>query len=99
MKRLTVVCSIFLLCLGCSRSIPTPSVEIINRSPLVLPDPAPLNLSPVQFKVIETDTGTYVGLTIEDYKRLAENVSKIQSYIRLQKIVIEAYRKYYQPKD
>jgi hypothetical protein len=106
---LWVLLGVFLV--GCS--ILRTKSEPIERFPLAITNPAPLQLKPVGFLVLTPDTTQQffkklgdknqkeVGICLSgaDYKHLSENMQSIKEYIILQKQIISAYKEYYEPKD
>lgn len=81
---------------GCVASAPS------NRSKLDIPFPAPLELRPVEWHVLPQPEGSndkkepFIALTEDGYKNLSENVREATNFIRLQRIIIEKYKKYYE---
>lgn len=92
---------------GCHKRIPI--TVPIERTPLDVPDPAPLDLDEVKWHVITKDTATslinklpergvspvFFGLDEQGLENLAVNMSKIRAYITQQQGIIQAYREYY----
>lgn len=93
MKRcLTLILLSFLLS-ACVKTCPPP------RAPLSLPHPEPLKMKPLEWYVIAK--GPLQGrpmfaLTEEGYKSLAENVRDATTFIKLQRVIIEKYKQYYE---
>jgi len=105
--KLALVFLLLIDLVGCSRSIkPTP----LPKTPTIEIDlPEPVKLNSVRWVVITEDNYKEViessknkngvifliALKENDYKALSSNHIKILRYIREQKSVIAAYRKYY----
>lgn len=97
---------------GCATQKP---IEIITvpdeKTPLNLPDPAPVNMEPIDWYVITEENQNDVfsklkeqgydevlfGLNDQGYEMLAKNISEIRKYMLLQAQIIEQYRNYYEP--
>jgi len=107
--KLALVLSLISSLIGCVRAPikPTPDVPRID---IELPEP--LSLDSIKWMVITKDNYLdilkssenkkglvfLVALDEEGYKKLALNNTKVLRYIREQKSVIAAYRKYYESK-
>lgn len=110
MKQIKLALVLFLLSnlFGCAQTIVKPN-PIPKTPPLDIQLPEPLKLEPVRWTVItkdnyqqiiessETKNGLvfFVALDEKGYKNISLNHTKILRYIREQKSVIAAYRKYY----
>lgn len=107
MKKI-LFCLMIALLSGCGalRTIGVP----LERVPLNLSEPTPLQLNEVEFIVIHKDNAAAAfaeleksgvvpvvfALTGSDYKALAINVSDIKEYIVLQRKIIRLYKNYYE---
>lgn len=102
MKRIFLALSLCFLLSGCGVSFK----KQIRQLPLEIQDPAAVDLQPITFKVLTKDNavatislipgGVMVGISINDYKALAENLEKLREYIVLQKEILKKYRNYYE---
>ena len=86
--------------------------EPIERVPLNLPDPDPLNLTPTNWIIITKENAVQIfeeleekgidpvlfGITDEGYKQLSMDFLEIRQYLQYQKFIIGKYREYYEPK-
>jgi len=86
--------------------------EPIERVPLNLPDPDPLNLTPTNWIIITKENAVQIfeeleekgidpvlfGITDEGYKQLSMDFLEIRQYLQSQKFIIGKYREYYEPK-
>jgi len=86
--------------------------KAVERTPLNLPDPAPLKPSVVEWIVITPENQERVfadlkaknmdlvvfALTDDGYEELAINMAQIRNYIAHQREIIIKYREYYEPK-
>ena len=71
----------------------------IERTPLNLDDPRPLDLSDnsVAWKIIiDQEDAIYYGVTPEDYQDFSIMFLKIRNYIEQQRQITEQYRLYYE---
>ena len=118
MKKLLIVAiAVISLTLGgCStvKPIETQVIEVA-KTPLALPNPAPLSLSRIDWHVITIGNEARVfgelaekgidpilfGLTDDDYALISLNFEKIRAYIVQQKNLLNQYRLYYEgvPQD
>ena len=111
MKKLVIL---FLLILNACSTKVTSGGILYTKPSLSLKEPAPMVMSPVQFKVIHKDNAEKIfsdleskkeepvlfGLTGSDYKSLAINMQELKSYILLQQQIIKKYKEYYEgPKN
>lgn len=85
----------------------------IEREPLDLPNPKPLQLKPIQWFLITPENANAIfeeldtknqdmvlfGLTDEGYEALSLNFAEIRKYIVLHRDVLEKYRDYYERTD
>jgi len=84
----------------------TDKVDVTPVVQLNLPDPTPLTLDPVSFRVITDKTQKEVfhslpekfliGLTAQQYQNLSINTQKLQNYVVEQKLILDSYRSYYE---
>ena len=95
----------------CSCSTLKTIVDPIDKVPLALSDPDPLELQEVKFVVIHKDNAEKVFAELEkkglepvvfalsgaDYKALATNTAEIKAFLKLQKKILILYREYYEP--
>jgi len=84
----------------------------IERAPLNIDNPPPLRLRPLDWIVITPENWEEVfrqmqskdqnlvlfGLTSDGYQTLALTIAEIRNLINTQRIVIDKYREYYEPK-
>jgi hypothetical protein len=111
MNKILIVISI-LLC-GCATTKPVEIVTTpIERTPLNLPDPVPIELHDIEWIIITQDNYQEVfdtlvnrninrvifGLTDEGYKSLSLNFAEIKKYIDDSNLIIAAYKDYYENK-
>lgn len=89
----------------------TVKTEAVARTPLNLPDPAPLKMREVQWLVITPENAEQIwqklkdekkdlmliALTDEGYEMLAMNIAEIKNLIAQQRSVIIKYKEYYEP--
>jgi hypothetical protein len=57
-----------------------------------LPDPSPIVVNNINWKIINLDNKIYYGLSVSDYELLAINMLEIKRYILAQKNIIVYYR-------
>ncbi len=107
--KLALVLLIAINLIGCGRTVVKPTPEL-PRIDIELPEP--LKLDSIKWVVITNDNYEeviklsenkkglvfLVALDEEGYKKLSLNHTKVLRYIREQKSVIAAYRKYYETK-
>lgn len=109
-----VIASVLILAVlsGCS-SIDKVMIkkEEVARTPLNLPDPAPLkprthewilitpeNAPSVWQRLRESNTDLVViGLTDDGYERLALDMAEIRVFIAQLRVILKKYREYYEP--
>lgn len=89
-----IILSLFLI-VACTKRIETIEVPI-ERVSLDLGHPDPLHLENMTWYIVEHDGKIYFSIMSSDYKRLAINMEKIQSFILKQKDIIEAQKNYYE---
>jgi hypothetical protein len=87
--------------------------EAVARTPLNLPDPAPISARPLKWIVITPDNADEVweklkksntdlvlfGITDQGYEELSITMMEIRNFIANQKTIIIKYREYYEPVD
>jgi hypothetical protein len=90
------ICLFFLFaCTKRLETVKTVTVEI-ERPTLDLSLPDPISLETVEWNIIEDDGRKYIGVSFDDYKRLAVNLEKIQSFILSQRDIIKEQKDYYE---
>lgn len=111
MKTLVAMLSLLLL-MGCAMDKVFVKPEVVEKPPLILPDPEPVNQLPLKWYVItkanleeqlakiEKENGQVVlfALTAEGYQALAMNAADARRYMRQLNKYVEAMKKYYEPK-
>lgn len=84
----------------------------VERVPLALPDPAPLQMSTPRWKVITPDNIDQVwreletsgndvvlfAVTADGYEQMALDLAAVRNHIANQRMIIMKYREYYEPK-
>jgi hypothetical protein len=87
---------VLLLLLLSSCSSTDKPIEVITAPiniPLAqLPDPSPIVVNNINWKIINLDNKIYYGLSVSDYELLAINMLEIKRYILAQKNIIVYYR-------
>ena len=87
---------IVLLLLALSSCSSTKPIEIVTtpvQLPIAqLPDPSPIVMSDISWKIINLDNKIYYGLAVSDYQLLATNMLELKRYILAQKNIITYYR-------
>ena len=91
-------------------------VEITTRAadktPLALPDPEPVNTSPIVWYIITPENYQEVfkklaeeghdvvlfGITDDGYQELAVLIADVRNHINQQREILKRYREYYEPK-
>ena len=94
MKRLIPI----LLCAmltGCLSDNP-PVVELYQKPTLDVALPDPLQLAPVQWKVLNVGPDTYYALAPQDFTNLANDLESIQNRTALYHQVIGSQKQYYE---
>ncbi len=97
---------------GCSsdRSVIDIITTPLERQPLAIEEPAPLELFPVEWKLITEDNKDEVfeslrdrtidpvlfGLTDVQYEMLSINLIKIREYMLKQRLILQQYKEYYE---
>lgn len=90
-------CLIALLVLALSSCGATQKpTEIVTKPVQVsikqIPDPKPIVMNDIRWKVINTNDKIYYGLTVADYQLLAINMLELKRYITEQKNIIYYYK-------
>jgi len=84
----------------------------VEKTPLALESPQPLRLKPIEWIVITPQNWEEVfkqmqakennlvlfGLTSDGYQTLAVTIAELRNLINTQRIIIEKYKEYYEPK-
>ena len=74
----------------------TKPVEIITKPIEIqieqIPNPNPMVLNNIKWKVINLDNKIYYGLPVSDYELLSSNMLEIKQYIIAQQNIITYYR-------
>jgi hypothetical protein len=82
-----------------------------EKTPLAIPDPAPLKSKPIRWVIItpanaesvwerlEQDDEDVVvfALTADGYQQLAVTIAELRNLIATQRVIIQKYREYYEP--
>ena len=82
-----------------------------EKTPLALPDPAPLKSKPIRWVVItpanaeavwerlaqDDDDVVVFALTSDGYQQLAVTIAELRNLIATQRVIIQKYREYYEP--
>ena len=87
---------LLLLALSSCGATPPPAIEVITKPVEIsiqqLPDPNPIVMNNIKWKVINLDSKIYYGLAVADYELLASNMLELKRYIIAQKNIITYYR-------
>jgi hypothetical protein len=89
----------------------TVSTVPLEKTPLALPDPAPLKSKPIRWVVItpanaeavwerlaqDDDDVVVFALTADGYQQLAVTIAELRNLIATQRVIIQKYREYYEP--
>ena len=89
----------------------TVSTVPLEKTPLALPDPAPLRTKPIEWVIITPDNAEAVwkriaendddvvvfALTADGYQQLAVTIAELRNLIATQRVIIQKYRDYYEP--
>lgn len=84
----------------------------VEKTPLALENPQPLRLKPIDWVVVTPQNWEEVfkqmqskeqnlvlfGLTSDGYQTLAVTIAELRNLINTQRIIIEKYKEYYEPK-
>ena len=90
----------------------TVSTVPLEKTPLAIPDPAPLRTKPIEWVIITPDNAEAVwariaeddedvvvfALTADGYQQLAVTIAELRNLIATQRVIIQKYRDYYEPK-
>lgn len=109
MPKFLIAALAALMLAGCATTKTIETAPIVTKPKLNLKDPAALDLADVQWVVItpenqdavfaklraQGDRAVLFALTDQGYKAMRLNDAKILGYIKKQKGIIVAYRKYY----
>lgn len=113
MIKLTTILLAAILMVGCASNQSHP-IEIVTqeteRTPLDIPFPAPLSVSPIQWIIVTPDNVDSVwgrlesnghhlvlfSITSEGYEELSISMSEIRNYIASQRQIIFKYKEYYE---
>jgi hypothetical protein len=82
-----------------------------EKTPLAIPDPAPLKSKPIRWVIITPDNADAVwerlaqddedvvvfALTADGYQQLAVTIAELRNLIATQRVIIQKYREYYEP--
>lgn len=85
----------------------------VKRQPLNLEDPEPLQMEELKWYIINSENAEEVfaklkeqkkdpvlfGLSDDDYQILSKNFAHIRAHIIKQKLILDKYREYYEPKE
>lgn len=88
------------------------TTKAADKTPLALPDPEPINTSPIVWYIITpenyqevfkklADEGHDVvlfGITDDGYQELAVLIADVRNHINQQREILKRYREYYEPK-
>lgn len=107
-----IIAAVIILTLsGCNT---TPDVKVTDTKPaLNIPNPEPLFLKPVDWKIVTEETvektfetlynnkidPVIFGLTDIGYENLSYNMAEIKAYILKQRQIIQSYKDYYEKKS
>lgn len=89
----------------------TVSTVPLEKTPLALPDPAPISTKPIKWRVITPDNVDSVweqlgqdgedlvvfAITADGYQQLAVTISELRNLIATQRLMIKQYKDYYEP--
>jgi hypothetical protein len=89
----------------------TVSTVPLEKTPLALPDPAPIAAKPIKWVVItpanvdavwerlaqDDDDVVVFALTADGYQQLAVTIAELRNLIATQRVIIQKYREYYEP--
>ena len=82
-----------------------------EKTPLAIPDPAPLKSKPIRWVIItpanaeavwermalDDDDVVVFALTADGYQQLAVTIAELRNLIAAQRVIIQKYREYYEP--
>jgi len=117
MKKLIILLPLLALFLvGCASKPPIKQIEVtttaIEKLPLSLPSPAPLELQEVEWMIVTEEnieeawallTSKNEGVALfalrhGDYERLALNIKEIRALLGEYIVILKKYREYYEEK-
>lgn len=75
---------------GCSTPTPEPTTIDESEFKVDIPKPQPVSLREVDWKVINTKSGTYFALTTKEYEELSLNMQELLRFLRESKAYIKA---------
>ena len=88
-----LIASLFLAVSSCGKTIQP--VEIVSNPVEITitppPNPKPIVLSNITWKVLNINDKIYYGISVSDYELLALNMLEIKRYIQAQKNIIKYY--------
>jgi hypothetical protein len=74
----------------------TKPLEIITKPAEIhlkqIPDPNPIVMNNIKWKIINLDNKIYYGISVADYELLSTNMLELKRYILAQKNIIIYYR-------
>lgn len=88
------------------------TTKAADKTPLALPDPEPVNTSPIVWYIItpknyqevfrklaeEGHDVVLFGITDDGYQELAVLIADVRNHINQQREILKRYREYYEPK-
>ena len=88
------------------------TTKAADKTPLALPDPDPVNTSPIVWYIITPENYQDVfrklaeeghdvvlfGITDDGYQELAVLIADVRNHINQQREILKRYREYYEPK-
>ena len=88
------------------------TTKAADKTPLALPDPEPVNTSPIVWYIITPENYQEVfkklaeeghdvvlfGITDDGYQELAVLIADVRNHINQQREILKRYREYYEPK-
>jgi len=111
-KNIIVMSLILVVLTGCIRGVKKIETvtTAIEREPIGIELPAPLELENLKFYIVNSDNADEVwekmkksnldpdlfGLSDEDYELLAKNFAQIRAYVIKQTLIINQYKDYYE---
>lgn len=91
-----VFLSVFLYT-GCSNSTVIGGERVdIERTPLNIEVPEPINLEDVEYGTIEYQDEVYITIDFNNYASHARNMERINSHIMTMHGIVDAYKDYYE---
>lgn len=111
-----LLCSILLLTSGCAflpsfgKDVKPVEVQTkaVDKTPLNLEQPAPINTSPIKWVIVTPENMEEVfsklegnkvlfAITDDGYQDLSMLMAEIRSFINAQRVIILKYKEYYEP--